>query len=87
MISLLLHKTEGKAWGKVLITMISYKSLWLTALCPTAFDHKQIIRVLSFLLHLFTINTLKLFKDLLDGLEIQISFDDLLDDIDIRSSI
>ena len=27
-ISLLLHETEGEAWGRVLITMISYECLW-----------------------------------------------------------
>ena len=52
------------------------------------FDYKQIIRFLSILLLLLKINTLNVFIDLLDGLEIQkktINFDDLLDGIDIKS--
>ena len=51
------------------------------------FDYKQIIRFLSILLLLLKINTLKVFIDLLDGLEIQkksTNFDDLLDGIDIK---
>ena len=51
------------------------------------FDYKQIIRFLSILLLLLKINALKVFIDLLDGLEIQkktTNFDDLLDGIDIK---
>ena len=56
----------------VLITMISYECLWYNCFMSHCLwsqtDHK---RFLSILLHLITINTLKLFIDLLDGLEIQ----------------
>ena len=53
------------------------------------FDYKQ-IRFWSILLLLLKINTLKVFIDLLDGLEIQkktTNFDDLLDDIDIKKCV
>ena len=34
---MLLHETEGKAQGRVLITMISYECLfYITGLCPIA---------------------------------------------------
>ena len=40
-ISLLVHKTQGKACGWVLITMISLSACGMTGLYPTAFDYKQ----------------------------------------------
>ena len=93
-ISLLLHETESETWGRVLITMISYECLWYNCFMSYCFwlqtDHK---RFLSILLVLLKINTLKLFIDLLDGLEIQkkpptlMTFDDLLDGIDINNSV
>ena len=86
-ISLLLHETEGEARGRVLITMISYDCLWYNCFMSYCFDYKQIIRFLSILLLLLKINALKVFIDLLDGLEIQkktTNFDDLLDGIDIK---
>ena len=66
-ISLLLQETEGEAWGSsvnnndILCVLVIYN-------CLMCFDYKQIIRDFCLLLK---INTLKLFIDLLDGLEIQ----------------
>ena len=66
-ISFLLQETEGEAWGSsvinndILCVLVIYN-------CLMSFDYKQIIRDFCLLLK---INTLKLFIDLLDGLEIQ----------------
>ena len=43
----------------------------ITVLCPTALITNRSKEILSILLLLLKINTLKLFTDLLDGLEIQ----------------
>ena len=43
----------------------------ITVLCPTALITNRSEEILSILLLLLKINTLKLFIDLLDGLEIQ----------------
>ena len=52
--------------------MISYRSACdITVLCPTALITNRSEEILSILLLLLKINTLKLLIDLLDGLEIQ----------------